>query len=252
MERTWEHMEVRNIVLVHGAWADGSSWSQVIKPLQAEGFQVTSVQIPLRSLEDDVSAVRQVLAVQDGPTVVVGHSYGGAVVTQLGPDAPNVVGLVFVSAFVPDEGESMKALVTSGPAPAGSAAIRPDPQGLIWLDRAGFVEFFAPDLAPDDARVLAAVQQPISAEALLGEARIGSPSWKALPSWFVVSEEDQMLPPAAQHAMADRAGSIVTSISGSHVTLITHAPEVARVIAAAANSLSSIKPIPTESGVSHD
>lgn len=108
-------MEVRNIVLVHGAWADGSSWSQVIKPLQAEGFHVTSVQIPLQSLEADVTAVRQVLAVQDGPTVLVGHSYGGAVVTQLGPDAINVVGLVYVSAFVPDEGESMKALVTSGP-----------------------------------------------------------------------------------------------------------------------------------------
>ena len=244
-------MEVRNIVLVHGAWADGSSWSQVIKPLQAEGFHVTSVQIPLQSLEADVTAVRQVLAVQDGPTVLVGHSYGGAVVTQLGPDAINVVGLVYVSAFVPDEGESMKALVTSGPPPAGSAAIRPDPQGLIWLDRAGFLEFFAPDIDSDDAGVLAAVQQPISAEALLGEAPFGPPAWKAFPSWFVVSEEDQMLPPAAQHAMADRAGSIVTAINGSHVTLISHAPEVARVIAAAAQAVSAIDPIQTESGVSH-
>lgn len=244
-------MEVRNIVLVHGAWADGSSWNQVIKPLQAEGFRVTSVQIPLRSLEDDMGAVRQILAGQDGPTVVVGHSYGGAVVTRLGPDAPNVVGLVFVSAFVPDQGESMKALVTSGPPPAGAAALRPDPQGLIWLDRAGFLEFFAPDLDLDDAQVLAAVQQPISAEALLGEARFGPPAWKAIPSWFVVSEEDQMLPPAAQHAMASRAGSVVTSINGSHVTLISHAPEVARAIAVAAQAVSSIDPIQTESGVSH-
>lgn len=241
-------MEVRNIVLVHGAWADGSSWNQVIKPLHADGFQVTSVQIPLRSLEADVAAVRQVLAVQDGPSVVVGHSYGGAVVTQLGPDATNVAGLVFVSAFVPDEGESMKALVTSGPPPAGSAAIRPDSHGLIWLDRAGFIEFFAPDLNSDDARVLAAVQQPISADVLLGDAPFGPPAWKAFPSWFVVSEEDQMLPPAAQHAMAGRAGSIVTSISGSHVTLISHAPEVARVIAAAAEAVSSIDPIRTGSG----
>ena len=200
-------MEVRNIVLVHGAWADGSSWNQVIKPLHADGFQVTSVQIPLRSLDADVAAVREVLALQDGPTVVAGHSYGGAVVTQLGPDATNVAGLVFVSAFVPDEGESMKALVTNGPAPAGSAAIRSDSQGLIWLDRGGFIEFFAPDLDADDARVLAAVQQPISADALLSDARFGPPAWKAFPSWFVVSEQDQMLPPAAQHAMAGRAGS---------------------------------------------
>jgi pimeloyl-ACP methyl ester carboxylesterase len=241
-------MEVRNIVLVHGAWADGSSWNEVIKPLQAQGFQVTSVQIPLRSFEADVAAVRQVLAVQDGPTVVAGHSYGGAVVTELGPDATNLAGLVFVSAFVPDEGESMKTLVTSGPPPAGSAAIRPDPQGLLWLDRAGFVDFFAPDVDPDDARVLAAVQQPISADALLGDARFGPPAWKAFPSWFVVSEEDQMLPPAAQHAMAGRAGSTVTSISGSHATLISHAPEVARVIAGAAQAASSIDPIQTESG----
>jgi pimeloyl-ACP methyl ester carboxylesterase len=241
-------MEVRNIVLVHGAWADGSSWNHVIKPLQADGFQVTSVQIALQSLEADVAAVRQVLAVQDGPTVVAGHSYGGAVVTQLGPDAANVAGLVFVSAFVPDEGESMKALVTNGPPPAGSAAIRPDPQGLLWLDRAGFIEFFAPDLDPDDARVLAAVQQPISADALLSDAGFGPPAWKAFPSWFVVSEDDQMLPPAAQHAMAGRAGSIVTAINGSHVTLISHAPEVARVIADAARAVSAMDPIETESG----
>ena len=241
-------MEIRNIVLVHGAWADGSSWNGVVKPLQADGFHVTSVQIPLQSLEADVAAVRQVLAVQDGPTVVSGHSYGGAVVTQLGPDVTNVAGLVFVSAFVPDEGESMKALVTSGPPPAGSAAIRPDSQGLIWLDRAGFVEFFAPDLDPDDAAVLAAAQQPISADALLGDTRFGPPAWKASPSWFVVSEEDQMLPPAAQHAMAARAGSVVTAISGSHVTLISHAPEVARVIAGAARAVPSMAPMQTESG----
>jgi pimeloyl-ACP methyl ester carboxylesterase len=242
-------MEVRNIVLVHGAWADGSSWNEVIKPLQADGFHVTSVQIPLRSLEGDVTALTQVLAVQDGPTVVAGHSYGGAVVTQLGPDAKNVAGLVFISAFVPDEGESMKALVTSGPPPAGSAAIRPDSQGLVWLDRVGFIEFFAPDIDPDDAAVLAAVQQPISADALLGDTRFGPPAWKAFPSWFVVSEDDQMLPPAAQHAMAARAGSVVTAISGSHVTLISHAPEVARLIAGAALGLSSIDGIQTESGV---
>ena len=145
----------------------------------------------------------------------------------------------------------MKALVTSGPAPAGSAAIRPDPQGLIWLDRAGFVEFFAPDLDPDDARVLAAVQQPISAEALLGEARFGPPAWKAFLHGSSCPRRTRCCrrPPS----MRWRTGRAPrTSIAGSHVTLISHAPEVARVIAAAAHAVSSIKPIQTESGVSHD
>src|SRR5262249_37584017 len=132
-------MRAKNVVLVHGAWADGSSWSGVIQRLQAEGYRATAVQIPMNTRDEDVIKTRQVLAAQDGPTILVAHSYGGAVITQLGADAPNVVALVYVSAFAPAEGESMKGLITGGPQPAGAAAFRPDPNGFIWLDQDGLV-----------------------------------------------------------------------------------------------------------------
>ncbi len=144
--------QVENIVLVHGVWADGSSWSGVIERLQKTGSTVTAVQLDLTSLSGDVARVRQALSAQSGPTILVAHSFGGAVITALGKDAPNVVGLVYLSAFAPDQGESMKALVTAEPQPAVGAAIRPDAQGFLWLDRDGFVEYFAPDVNPTQAR----------------------------------------------------------------------------------------------------
>ncbi len=151
-------MRVTNVVLVHGAWADGSCWSAVIERLQQASYGVTAVQLDLTSLSEDVSRVRQVLSAQTSPTMLVAHAYGGAVITGLGRDIPHVVGLVYVAAFVPDEGEIMKRLIIEGPQPAGGAAIRPDEYGLIWLDRAGFVQYFAPDVDPTRARVLASVQ----------------------------------------------------------------------------------------------
>jgi pimeloyl-ACP methyl ester carboxylesterase len=232
-------MRAKNVVLVHGAWADGSSWSGVIQRLQAEGYRATAVQIPMASRDEDVIKTRQVLAAQNGPTILVAHSYGGAVITQLGADAPNVVALVYVSAFVPAEGESMKGLITGGPQPAGAAAFRPDPNGFIWLDQDGLVRFFAPDVDPVQARVLAAVQQPISVSAFLGDEPFGPPAWASFKSWFLVSEQDQMIPPAAQHFMAQRTGATVSSVVGSHTSLISHADVVAALIQTAAEAVAS-------------
>ena len=233
--------KLANIVLVHGAWADGSSWSGVIQRLQKIGYNVTAVQIPLTSLDEDVAKVRGVLAAQTGPTILVGHSYGGAVITKLGKDAPNVVGLVYIAAFAPDEGETMKALTGSGPQPAGSAAIRPDAQGFLWLDPAGFVQFFAPDVDPVQARVLAAVQKPIAAASLVGEEVFGVPSWKSLKSWYLVATNDQMIPPDAERLMAKRMGATVVEIKSSHVPMLSHPDDVANLIARAAQTVTAGK-----------
>lgn len=227
---------VKNIVLVHGAWADGSSWSGVIQRLQKAGYFVTAVQIPNNSLDEDVTRVRGVLAEQKGPTVVVGHSFGGAIITQLGNDAPNAVALVYISAFGPDKGETMKALVSGTPQPAGAAAIRPNKLGLLFLDREGFLKFFAPDVERTQARVLDAAQQPIAASEFLSEQPFGEPAWKSLPSWFLVSTEDQMVPPVAQQAMAKRMGATISTVKGSHCSFIAHADVVANLIMKAAES----------------
>jgi pimeloyl-ACP methyl ester carboxylesterase len=229
-------MSASNVVLVHGAWADGSSWSGVIQRLQQADYNVTAVQIPLTSLAEDVARVRQVLGAQTGPTILVGHSYGGAVITQLGKDTPNVVGLVYVAAFAPDEGESMKGLISGGPQPAGSAAIRPDALGFLWLDRDGFLQYFAPDVDQTQARVLASVQKPIAASTFLGDETFGEPAWKALPSWYLVTEQDQMIPPDAQRFMAQRAEATISSVVSSHVPMISHPGTVANLIIEAAES----------------
>src|ERR1700722_1718843 len=152
----------KNIVLVHGAWADGSSWSKVITLLQKQGFNVSAAQLPLTSLENDIAVTRNMLAAQKGPTVLVGHSYGGAVITGAANDAPNVTALVYIAGFGLDEGESLETLSKQGPAPAGAAHIRPDAHGFLWIDRDGFAQAFAADADPADARVMAVAQKPLS------------------------------------------------------------------------------------------
>lgn len=229
--------QVANIVLIHGIWADGSSWSKVIERLQRAGSTVTAVQLALNALADDTARVRQVLAAQTGPTLLVAHSYGGAVITGLGKDAPNVTGLVYISAFAPDEGESMKSLITGGPQPAVTAAFRPDAQGYIWLDRDGLVQYFAPDVERTQAHVLAAVQKPIAASAFLDEKQFGEPAWKFLPSWYLLTEQDQVVPPDAQRSMAQRAGATLSSIASSHVSMISHPQVVAELILTAAQAV---------------
>jgi pimeloyl-ACP methyl ester carboxylesterase len=180
-----------NVVLVHGAFADGSSWGKVIPLLQRKGFNVTAVQLPLTSLSDDIAATRNLLSTQKGPTVLVGHSYGGAVITGAANEASNVTSLVYIAAFGLDEGESVEGLLKQGPAPAGAAQIRPDDHGFLWIDREGFSQAFAADVDPVEARIMAAVQKPISISSFTGKS--GPPAWKYLPSWYLVASNDQMM-----------------------------------------------------------
>ncbi len=232
--------KARNVVLVHGAWADGSSWSEVIERLQKDGFKVTAVQMPMNSLPDDIERVRRVLSVQDGPTIVAGHSFGGAVITGLGSNAPNVIGLVYIAAFAPDKGETMKALLSAKPQPPGASAARPDSFGYLWLDTEGVVKYFAQDLHQDKARVLAAIQKPIAVTEISSDVPFEDPAWKFFPSWYQVSEQDMMIPPEAERFMASRAKAIVTSVKASHVAMISHPKETTELIEKAAAEASKM------------
>jgi pimeloyl-ACP methyl ester carboxylesterase len=224
-----------NIVLVHGAWADGSCWSGVIERLQADGFRVTAPQFPLTSLADDVARLRQVLDLQDGPTVVVGHSYGGQIMTALGDDAHNVVALVYVAAFGLDEGESLGQLLSQGPVTPALAHLFTDARGFGWLSEEDFVEHFAADVDSTRAHVMYAVQQPLASSAFTDV--MGVPAWKSLPSWYLVAQNDEALPPDAERQFADRMGATTTEISSSHVAMVSHATEVAQLIATAAEQI---------------
>ena len=178
-----------NIVLIHGAWADGSSWSGVIERLQADGYHVTAPQFPLTALADDVARLRQVLDLQDGPAIVAGHSYGGQVMTALGTDAPNVAGLVYIAAFGLDQGESLGALLSQAPPTPALAHLFTDSHGFGWLPEDDFVRHFAADVDPVQAKVMSAVQQALATSAF-GDA-MGVPAWKTLPSWYLVAADDQ-------------------------------------------------------------
>jgi pimeloyl-ACP methyl ester carboxylesterase len=221
-----------NIVLVHGAWADGSSWSAAIKRLHAAGYRVTAPQMGLTKLADDVARLRHVLARQDGPTVVVGHSYGGQIITALGEDAPNVVALVYIAGFGLDEGESIGALLGQGPPTPAIAHLDIDDQGYAWLPEDDFVNHFAADVDPVKARVMHAVQQPLHASAL--EEVMGTPAWKSLPAWFLVADGDQTIPPDAQRLFSARMGATTTEIATNHVAMVSHPDDVVTMIEAAA------------------
>jgi pimeloyl-ACP methyl ester carboxylesterase len=221
-----------NIVLVHGAWADGSSWSDVIAALQADGYRVTAPQFPLTSLEADVARLRQVLELQDGPVVVAGHSYGGQVMTALGTDAPNVVGLVYVAAFGIDQGESLGALLAQGPVTAALAHQFVDKQGFSWLSEDDFVNHFAADVEPARARVMYAVQQAIAGSAFTEV--MGVPAWKSLPCWYLVATNDEAIPPDAERQFAARMGAETIEVPSSHVAMVSHPRETAELIKAAA------------------
>src|SRR4029077_17854031 len=184
-----------NIVLVHGAWAEGSCWSGVIERLQADGFQVRAPQFPLSSLADDVARLRQVLDFQDGPTLVVGHSYGGQIMTALGADTPNVVGLVYIAAFGLDEGESLGQLLSQGPVTPALVHLFTDARGFAWLSEEDFLDHLAADVDSKRAPVMYAVQQPLASSAFTDV--MGIPAWKSLPSWYLVAQNDEAIPPAA-------------------------------------------------------
>jgi pimeloyl-ACP methyl ester carboxylesterase len=225
-----------NIVLIHGAWADGSSWGAVIERLQADGFAVTAPQFPMAALAGDVARLREVLNRQTGPTIVVGHSYGGQIMTALGADAPNVSGLVFIAAFGLDEGESIGTLLGQGPASPALAHLDIDELGFAWIPEDDFVNHFAADVDPVKARVMHAVQQPLAASAL-GEV-MGVPAWKSLPSWFLVAENDQAIPPDAERLFAKRMNATTTQIPTNHVAMVSHPEAVVSLIEKAAVALS--------------
>ena len=224
-----------NIVLVHGAWADGSCWSAVIERLQAAGYNVTAPQFPESSLAADVARLRQVLARQNGPTVVAGHSYGGQIITALGTDAPNVAGLVYIAAFGLDEGESIGALLAQGPPTPALAHLDIDKQGFAWLPEDDFVSYFAADVDPVKARVMYAVQQALAASTL--QDVMGVPAWKSHPSWFLVAENDEAIPPDAERQFAKRMGATTVEIPSSHVAMVSHPDDVAQLIKTAAEAV---------------
>ena len=221
-----------NIVLVHGAWADGSCWTGVVERLQGAGYAVRAPQFPLTSLADDVARLRQVLAFQDGPTIVVGHSYGGQIITALGTNAPNVVGLVYIAAFGLDEGESLGALLSQGPPAPALVHVFTDQRGFVWLSEEDFVEHFAGDVDRRQARAMWAVQQPLAGSAFADV--MATPAWKSLPSWYLVAKDDEALPAAAERQFAARMGATTIEVSASHVAMVSHPAEVAGLIEQAA------------------
>jgi pimeloyl-ACP methyl ester carboxylesterase len=221
-----------NIVLVHGAWADGSSWSAAIERLQADGYRVTAPQFALTKIADDVARLRHVLARQDGPTLVVGHSYGGQISTALGTDAPSAVGIVYIAGFALDEGESIGGLLEQVPPTPAIAHLDIDDQGFAWLPEEDFLNHFAADVDPTKARVMYAVQQPLHASALADV--MGPPAWKSLPSWFLIADGDQTIPPEAQRQFAARMGATTTEIASNHVAMVSHPDEVVTIIETAA------------------
>jgi pimeloyl-ACP methyl ester carboxylesterase len=230
-----ERSGVQNIVLVHGAWADGWCWRAVIERLQADAYQVAAPQFPLSSLADDVARLREVLDRQPGPTIVVGHSYGGQIITGLGADAPNVIALVYIAAFALDQGESLGALASQGPPAPAIAHQLVDKRGFAWLPEKDFVEHFAGDVDPKKAKVMFAVQQPLSGSTL-GDV-VGVPAWKSLPSWYLVATKDEAIPPDVQRLFAKRMGATTVEVPSSHVAMVSHPAETAALITQAARAV---------------
>ncbi len=224
-------MAIKNIVLVHGNFADGSGWQGVYDHLTADGYRVTVVQNPTLSLGGDVAAAHAVLDRLDGPAVLVGHSYGGAVITEAG-NHPNVAALVYVTAFAPDAGESVGALIAGAPADAPVPPILPPVDGLLFLDRDKFAAAFAADVPEKLAAFMADSQVPAGVDCLNGE--VTEPAWRSKPSWYLVATDDHMIPPAAQRAMSERAKAVVTETPGSHAVYVSRPAVVAAVISQAA------------------
>jgi pimeloyl-ACP methyl ester carboxylesterase len=229
----------RSIVLVHGGFVDGSGWEPVYHRLRKEGFQVTIVQHPTISLKDDVVATRRVIAAQDGPVLLVGHSYGGVVITEAGTD-PRVVGLVYIAAFAPDAGESVGSLIKDPVPGAPVPPILPPTDGFLYLDRARFAASFAADVSPDRAAFMADSQLPWGVEALNGAVTV--PAWKSKKSWYLVSKDDRMIPPPAQRFMAGRAGAEIIEVAGSHSVFESQPDAVARFIVKAAMGEGAMAP----------
>ncbi len=230
---------IRNVVLVHGGFVDGSGWQGVYKALKENGYNVSIVQNPTISLADDLAVTKRTLAAQDGPAILVGHSYGGVVITEAGND-PKVAALVYIAAFAPDTGESVASLIQNPPPGAPVPPILPPQDGFLFLDRPNFAASFAADVAPADAAFMADSQVPWGLEALNGA--VTQPAWKTKPSWYLVATDDKMIPPDAQRAMSKRAGSTVAEVNGSHAVYVSKPQDVAAIITAAARGVAAATP----------
>ncbi len=224
----------RNVVLVHGGFVDGSGWEAVYRSLRKDGHTVSIVQNPTISLSDDVRVTKRVIAAQNGSVILVGHSYGGAVITEAGND-PKVVGLVYIAAFAPDTGESVSSLIKDPPPGAPVPPILPPQDGYLLLDKAKFPASFAADVDLGKAEFMADAQVPWGVEALNGT--ISQPAWKTKPSWYLVATDDRMIPPPAQRFMSKRAGATVVEVSGSHAVYVSQPDVVAGLIAKAARGV---------------
>ena len=229
--------ETKNIVLVHGGFVDGSGWRGVYDILKSDGYNVTIVQNPTTSLAADVAATRSAIAAQDGPVVLVGHSYGGVVISEAGTD-PKVERLVYIAAFAPDAGESVQSLIANPPAGAPVPPILPPQDGFLFLDREKFASSFAADVDADAAAFMADSQVPWGVEALAGA--VTEPAWRTKPSWYLVAADDRMIPPDAQRAMANRAGASVSETPGSHAIYVSNPAAVAAVVERAAAAAETV------------
>jgi len=225
---------VKNVVLVHGGFVDGSGWEGVYAILKKDGYTVAIVQNPTLTLADDVAATKRVIDAQDGPVILVGHSYGGAVITEAGHD-PNVTRLVYISAFAPDKGESVNTLIADPPPGAPVPPILPPQDGFLLLDRAKFAASFAGDLPAEKAAFMADSQMPWGVGALGGT--ISEPAWKTKPSWYLLTTGDRMIPPDAQRSMSRRAGAQVVEVAASHSVYVSQPQAVASLIERAATSM---------------
>jgi pimeloyl-ACP methyl ester carboxylesterase len=221
----------RNIVLVHGAFVDGTGWESVYNILKNDGYNVAIVQNPTTSLEEDVAYTKRVIAAQDGPVILVGHSYGGVIITEAGTD-PKVIGLVYVDAFAPDKGESVASIIANPAPDAPMAPILPPQDGFVLLDKTKFAAAFAADVPAEKAAFMADSQTPWGVNAIGGA--VTEAAWKSKPSWYVVGTEDKMIPPDAQRQMAQRAGSTIVEAAGSHSIFVSQPQAVADVIKQAA------------------
>jgi pimeloyl-ACP methyl ester carboxylesterase len=224
------------VVLVHGGFVDGSGWQGVYDHLKNDGYSVAVVQNPTLSLQGDAAATKMVLDAQSEPVILVGHSYGGAVITEAGTH-PNVVGLVYITAFMPDEGESVNTLIADPPPGAPVPPILPPRDGFLFLDREKFHASFAGDLSDEQAAFMADSQVPWGVDALSGA--ITEPAWRSKPSWYLVATEDRMIPPPAQRFMSERAGSTVIEVAGSHAIYVSQPGAVAELIERAASDVRS-------------
>jgi pimeloyl-ACP methyl ester carboxylesterase len=225
---------VKNIVLVHGGFVDGSGWQRVYNTLKKQGYTVTIVQNPTISLADDVAVTKRAIDAQEGPVVLVGHSYGGAVITEAGND-PKVAGLVYIAAFAPDKGESVGSLIKGFPSGGPQPPILPPQDGFLFLDKAKFPASFAGDVSPEEAAFMADSQVPWGLGAISGT--ISEAAWRTKPSWYLVTTQDKMIPPDAQRGMSKRAGTTVVEVEGSHAVYVSQPQVVAHIIETAAKGV---------------